>query len=177
VIASTRPCAAVWSSNQRLHLGAAKETDELLFKPLVWDRHDPSCHSQTTRVVEGHEAKEASKGCEPGVARTDAAATVAFDMVQEREDGIGIDLGNGKGRRRDPGRILHKLQQEAEGVSVRSHCSRAGMFVHSQVLSEESKVRTNKSDRCTHPSPPAERSSVKRAPAALRRSGVAERYQ
>lgn len=138
MIASTRPCAAVWSSNQRLHLGAAKETDELLFKPLVWDRHDPSCHSQTTRVVEGHEAKEASKGCEPGVARTDAAATVTFDIVQEREDGIGIDLGNGKGRRRDPGRILHKLQQETEGVSVRSHCSRAGMFVHGQVLSEES---------------------------------------
>jgi hypothetical protein len=56
--------------------------------------------------VEGHEAKEASTGCEPGVARTDAAATFAFDMVQEREDGIGIDHGNGKGRRRDPGRTL-----------------------------------------------------------------------
>src|SRR3984893_7127995 len=99
-------------------------------------------------------------------------------MVQEREDDIGMDRRNGEGSRRDPGRVLHELQQEAEGVPVRSHCCRAGMLVHRQVLSEESlKVRAAKGGRWIHPSPPSERSSEKRAPAALSRFGVAERYQ
>jgi hypothetical protein len=178
VIPAPRPDRAVRRREQRHHLVPAQGTDQFPVRPLDWDGQDLGGQADAFRRAQGDQAEERADRGQPLIARPHRTAPLAFQMVQERQHGVGIERLQAQGRRRGAGPLLHEAQQQTERVPVAVNGLRAGPLVLSQMLGEEClQVGSDKVLRGGHGTPPALGSSWKRVPARRSSVGVAVRYQ
>ena len=126
-----------------------------------------------TAAWSGGVSEQGVDGGEPGVSGGAAVASLVFQMVQERADQGGIQVGHAESARRSTRLLVREGEQEPEGIAVGRDRVRAGVGLPGQPVGEEPLQ-----DRREIGHKSARPSVVSSRPAArARSSGTAWRYQ
>ena len=92
---SLRPSHAtgVGCADQGLDLGRGEERDDLLLEPFGRDRQDPLDHLGVLGVTQCGEGEQGADGGQPQVAGARAVVSVVFEVLEERGDQFGVEVG------------------------------------------------------------------------------------
>src|SRR5262249_52968043 len=121
VVPSTYPQGAVRRSKEGLHLFPGEVPDQLFVLALAGDGQYPGSDPHAFGLAQGHEPKERAQRREANVAGADLVAALLFQIVQKGENHWGIEIGQPQGGGLDTHSLLHKVQQETEGVTTASN--------------------------------------------------------
>jgi hypothetical protein len=172
VVTSADPGGAVRAFQQRLGLLAGQERDQGAVVALLRDRQDTLDGPGVLGVVQRGEPEQGVDRRQPGVAGPRAVAPRALQVLQERGDQGGVQVGQVELGRRGGGLARDEVQQQPEGIPVGSHGLGAGLALGGETLGEE---RLEGGGQQAHCGPPGV--VWRRWPASVRSSGAAWRYQ
>ena len=93
VVAPAGPGGPVGGGEQRVELGFGEVGDEGLVVALGRDRQHPGDHRGVLGVAQRGVAEQRVDRGQPGVAGAGAVAAVVFEVVEERRDQRGVEVG------------------------------------------------------------------------------------
>ena len=172
VVAAAGPGGLVGSGEQRVGLRLAEVGDDRAVEPLGRDGQDPLDDRRVLGMAERGIAEQGVDGGQAGVAGADAVAPNRFQVVQERADQRGIQVGDPEPRRGAARLLLGEGQQELERVAVGGDRVIAGVALPDQPVGEE---RLQGRGEGAHAMPPGWFS--RRSAARASNSGAADKYQ
>lgn len=94
MVAPAGPGRAVGGREQSPDLRFAKEGDEVAFEPLGRDGEDTFDQRGVLGMAKGGIAEQRVDRGEPGVARAHAVAALTLEVVEERADERGVEIGD-----------------------------------------------------------------------------------
>ena len=176
VIAPTEPGGLIGGGEQRLDLRTREEMHLCPREALAGDgQHTLDLGGMFWRFERGI-SKEGVDGGEPQIPATYAQTSTLFQLIEKRPDQRGIDSLERQLRGRSVQPLLGKLQQQAEGIAVRTDRMRTGLALLHESLGEESFQQWSQVGRGRFHERPSQRLS-RRDIAARINSGHALRYQ
>jgi hypothetical protein len=113
-VAPSGPGGGVRGGEQRGGFGLGEVGDELAVEPLGRDGRDPLDDGRVVEVTQGREAEQGMDRGQAGVAGTDAVAALVFEMVQERADQRGVEVGDLQAGGLFPGLAGGEVQEQPE---------------------------------------------------------------
>jgi hypothetical protein len=116
VVAAAGPAVPVGGGEQGAGLGAVQERHDGPVEALGRDGEHPGDEGGVLGMAQGREPEQRVNGRQARVAALGAVAPVAFEVVQERADGGGVEVVELQLRRGLPGAVLGECQQEPEPV-------------------------------------------------------------
>ena len=172
VVAASGPGRAIRCGEQRVDLLLVEERDERSVGAFRWDRE----HALDVVGVFGMAQRgipiERVDRRQAGVSGAGAVAAVGLEVIEERGDGVGVEIGDVEHRRFPPATRGGEPQQQSDRVAVGGDRVRAGVALLEQSLGEE---RLHGRSERTHELASCAASS--RCPAIAINSGAACKYQ
>jgi hypothetical protein len=92
------PLVVVGSSKDRIHLLSCQVANQSLVASFVWDGQDTSGEIQAAGFPQGNEAEERAKGGESCIPGPDTIVTLSFEVIEEGEEGISVEIVEAKRR-------------------------------------------------------------------------------
>ncbi len=163
----------VGGGQQRLGFGVGEEGDDRLVGPLGRDGQDAFDVGGVLGVAQRRVGEQGVDRGQPGVACGDAVAALVLDVVEERGDHRGVQVGDVKPAGQGPGGGGGEAEQQPQRVPVSGDGVRAGPPLGGQPLGEE---RLDGGGDRGHRGSPGLLSPRRRA-ASASSSGAACRYQ
>ncbi len=151
VVASAGPDALVAGSEEGVDLGFGEVGDEVAFSSLLRDREHPLDRCGVLGVVQRHVREQRMDRREAVVAAADAVAASLLEVLQERSDQRRVELCDIQFAGRLAGPLGGELQQQPEGLAVRSDRVRARAALRDQPIAE---VGLHRGRERAHRSPP-----------------------
>ena len=93
-VAAAGSRGGVRGGEQRGGFGLGEVGDELALEPLGRDGSDPLDDGRALEVAQGREAEQCVDRGQPGVAGADAVAALVLQVVEERADQRGAEVGD-----------------------------------------------------------------------------------
>jgi hypothetical protein len=137
VVAAACPGGLVRSGEQRVGLRLAEVGDDRAVEPLGRDGQDPLDDRRVLGMAERCVAEQGVDGGQAGVAGADAVSPRGSQVVEERADQRGVQVGDPQPRRGAARLLLGEGQQEPEGVAVGGDRVAAGVALPDQPVGEE----------------------------------------
>jgi hypothetical protein len=173
VVAAAGPAVLVRGGEQGVGLGAFQERHDGPVEALGRDGEHPGDEGGVLGMAQGREPEQRVDRRQARVAAWGAVAPFAFEVVQERADGGGVEVAGLQLRRGLPGAVLGECEQEPEPVPAGGDGVLAGAFLADQPLGEERlEGGCDGADRCCSSSLASSRPA-----ASASSSGQAVRYQ
>jgi hypothetical protein len=136
VVASSGPGGLVGGVQQRVGLGLGEVGDEGLVVAFGRDRQHPLDDGGILGVVQGGEAEQGVDRGQAGVAGPHAVAALALEVVQERADQPGVQVGDLQAGGRLAGALGGEAQQQLAGVAVGGDGVGAGLALADEPVGE-----------------------------------------
>jgi hypothetical protein len=137
VIAAAKPGALVRSCEQGLDLRTREKMHQGPRKALAGNRQDALNLRGVSGCFEGGVSKERVDGREPKIPAPHAQPSMLLYVIEKRRDQWRIDRLESQARRGRVQPLLHKRQQQTEGVAIRTDGMRAGLPLLHQPLRKE----------------------------------------
>ena len=118
-------------------LGRGEKRDELLVEPFGRDGQDSLDHLGVLGVTQRGEGEQRADGGQPQVAGARAVVPVVFEVVEERRDQVGIEVGPIQAGRGLAGAVLGEPEQQLERVAVGRDGARADLPLLGEPVGEE----------------------------------------
>ena len=138
MVAAAVPGRAVRGGDQRVCLLGGEVADDGAFASPWWDRQDLADHGGVFGCVEGRVVEQGVDGGQPGVTGGAAVAPAGFQVLQERADKGGVQVGEAESAGRLSGLGLGEGKQKPAGVAVGGDRVRAGLLLPGEPVGEES---------------------------------------
>ena len=136
-IAAADPRLHVWCNQERVDLLTAEKGNRATLVALGRNREDPTTMIELSGLVERDVVDEGMNGGEAHVACPGRVAAVVLDVIEKRADKRRIERIERESRWRRAEMHLREVQQEAEGVPVRSDRMGARPSLPEQAVGEE----------------------------------------
>jgi hypothetical protein len=136
-IAAAARCPLIWRCNQRVQFFAREVMGHLRVRPLEWDSQDPMGDTERPRVVGSDVLEEGSHRRQPRIARLDLIRARGFQMIEEGENGVAIDMVDGEIAWFAPCSIGGEQHQHAKGVSIACDRCQRGIALPGHAMAEE----------------------------------------
>jgi hypothetical protein len=137
VITPAKPGALIGSGEQRLDLWTGEEMHLGPREALAGDSQHALDLSSMFRHFERGISKEGVNGGQPQIPAAGTQTSLLFQVIEKRHDQWGIDRLEGQLRRRSVQPLLGKLQQQADGIAIRTDRMRTGLALLHEPLGEE----------------------------------------
>ena len=92
---------------------------------------------QRGHVAPAGELQERAQRGQPQVAAANRVVPLVLQVIQERQDQLGLDVGESHGRRRLAQLAAGEVQEQHQRVAVAGHRARADRALRDQILGEE----------------------------------------
>jgi hypothetical protein len=172
VIAPPGPGRLVAGGQQGVDLVLGEVGDEVALEAFGRDGEHALDRRGVLRVAQGGVAEQRVDGGEAVVASADAVVAVAFEVVQERCNGRGVEVADVELAGLLVGAVDGEAEQESEGVPIGGDRVAAGAALAEEPVGEE---RLQGGGEHCHRGAPNRPS--RRAAASSMSSGAADRYQ
>jgi len=137
MIAPAEPSALIGRSEQCLNLWAGEKMYLGPCETLARDgQHALDLGGMFWRFERGI-PEERVDGSQPQISATRAQTPVLLHVIEKRHDQRGIDLLESQSRRRRVQPLLCELQQQTEGITIRTDRMRTGLTLLHETLGEE----------------------------------------
>ena len=136
-VAPACPAGLVRRGEQRVDLGGGQEGDDPLVGPLGRDRQHPLDERGVLGVAQGGVAEQRADRGQPHVAGPGAVAPLVLEVVQERADRGGVQVGQVELGGHLAGALVHEGEQQPQGVAVGGDGVRAGLALLDEPVGEE----------------------------------------
>jgi hypothetical protein len=147
VVSSSGPGGGVGRGEQRGGLWIGEVVDQGPLEPFGWDRQDAFDERGVFGVSQGSEPEQLADRSESGVSGRDAVAALVLEVVEERPDRLGVEIGDVELGWLLAGLLGDEHEQELERVTVGGDRVGAGLTLPDQPIGEE---RLQRWSKCTH---------------------------
>ena len=124
-------------SHHRQHFFARQETEHRTLEALHRHAQRSLDDVQRRHVAPRRELEERTQRCQPQIAAAHRVVPLLLQVVQERQDQIGFDVGQAQCRGRLAQTLLGEVQEQHQGVAIGSDGAWAQGTLHDQIRGEE----------------------------------------